>query len=166
MKYHFRKLPHEFVNSGYSIIEERFDWLISKGIKQYPFPFPPKETYLHHQEKGLNFGLFYDEELRGIVTLTPNVTGEGWNPKISGDHLWISALYTKVGCSNIGKTILNGIEEFAGINNFKHLLLDCYLDGGFLQNFYKHNGFGIIEKKLFRYGEREFEAALMIKDIS
>jgi hypothetical protein len=88
----FRQLCSDDVPRGYAILVEIVDWLLGRGIQQYLQPVP-EHIYHGRQDRGMNYGLFVDGELAGVVSLL-----WGYRPKEWGDLLpdepfvWAAAL--------------------------------------------------------------------------
>lgn len=155
-------------DKAYSIIEWRVKYLLSRGIRQYLYPYPPKDVYQERQKSGFNFALYDGGEIAGIVTLIPDHVHEGWKEYFPSEHyLWISSLFVaeEYRGRSIGEEILKRAEKFASGRNCRILFLDCYLGDGFLKNYYGRNGFHEICRKTFQLPDREYEAVLMRKDI-
>jgi N-acetylglutamate synthase-like GNAT family acetyltransferase len=160
---YFKHLTDININDAYSIITDRFNYLVNKGIKQYPFPYPPLNIYKELQERKLNFGLFNNEnELLGIVTLVNNKKDTGWNID-DKDYVWISSLYvnTKFKNKKIGYKILDCIIDHMSKINISKFYLDCNKVGNYLEEYYRKYGFEKIEEKHMKYPSIEFDASLM-----
>ena len=63
----FKNIENKDIEIAYSIIEDRYYELVSKGINQYPYPFPKKNDYIEQQKKNLNFGLYDNNILIGLL---------------------------------------------------------------------------------------------------
>lgn len=163
MEYQFKHLCDSQVDEAYRIIELRYSWLCDKGINQYTSPFPTRNNFEKNQRERVNFALIVDDLVVGIVTLTPLHIGEGWEFPIPQNSVWISALFTRTDSVGTGKILLREIENYARKCGMTQMILDCYLDSGFLEPYYKSNGFETIAHKQFVFGERTFTAALMKK---
>jgi hypothetical protein len=159
--------PENNVNA-YSILSQRINSLINNGFKQYVQPYPDFNTYSQRTILKQNWILRYEGSICGIVSLIADGMDSGWKEYYSpSNYYWISSLFVSEAWKykKIGKIL---IEECVNISKKHHkeeLLLDCYTDSGFLEEYYLGNKFITIGKKLFIYPGREFNAALMKREI-
>ncbi|MCK5155905.1 MAG: hypothetical protein KAQ69_05680 [Spirochaetales bacterium] len=164
----FRILTNTEIDIAYDIVKQRFTYLEAKGINQYPFPFPARVNYIENHYQKENYGYFNNLQLLGIVTLSKRNKLSDWDSKDSNTtFLWVSALYTNpiYKNNNFGYEILCEVQKVAIANNIQTLLLDCYKDGNFLENYYSDYGFSKVSEKMFKYPGRQFTACLMKLDI-
>ena len=160
----FRQLYNDEVDQAYTIIEKRFQFLKKKGIGQYPFPYPERSVYEQRQIEGLNYCLEEEGEILAIVTLEKNKTLYDWDAIVSEDFFWLSTLYTRVDKSGqgLGVKMLEAIKKYCSKNDMDTLLLDCYKDGNYLEDYYTQQGFFKVREKAFHYPGRVFNACLMM----
>lgn len=166
MDVYFRELQENNIENAYNIIEEQYQNLKNKGIKQYPFPFPTKENFIILQKENLNYGLFQDKVLLGIVSLTKNKKNTGWNINDT-NYIWISSLYVnpKYRNNKIGFVIIDHVIKMMSALNINRFYLDCNKDSNFLEKYYGNYGFKNIDEKFFDFPKIKFNACLMFLDI-
>ena len=159
----FRKLYTNEVDSAYSIIESRFNFLKKKDIDQYPYPYPDKKTFSKQCKLENNYCLANDSSIVSIVTIEKTSNIGSWDYHDVVPFFWISAFYTKIDFSGnkIGLKMMGEIINHAQNQRIPYLLLDCYKVGGFLEKYYIDFGFIKMDEKLFQFPNRNFTASLM-----
>lgn len=165
----FKNLKDCDVEYAYSILCWRIKDLLSKGIKQYEHPYPPKDIFLKRQKSNYNFALYDDSKLAIIVSLIPNYKPGGWSNEIKKENfIWVTSLFSskEYKGKNLGYLMLDEIDSFAKTKRYKSLLLDCYLGDGFLVKYYNQRGYNEIARKEVEYPNRRFQAVLMGKELS
>jgi GNAT superfamily N-acetyltransferase len=166
-RYSFQHLQAEDIDEAYSIICSRVQYLLSKSIRQYLEPYPPKELYIERQKNGHNFGLYDGNELTAIVSAIPNYLPEGWIEYTPGDDFaWITTLFSseKHRGKNLGYITMKEVENYLLSRNIYFLLLDCYVDDGeYLVSYYRNIGYEEVVRKEICYPTHTFTAALMKK---
>lgn len=164
----FKNVTTNQIEQAYKILCNRIDELIQKGTGQYIAYYPTKEIYSERNIKNENWCLIKDETILGIVSLSKNKMPQEWNEVTSTDSFyWLSSLFIdpKAKGNKYGEVILNKCVEEAKHEGIKEILLDCYLNSGFLVPYYEKNGFIKIAEKEFIYGKRIFTAALMKREV-
>jgi GNAT superfamily N-acetyltransferase len=168
-RFSFRLLEAEDIDEAYSIICSRVQHLLSKDIRQYIEPYPPKELFIERQKNGYNFGLYDGTELTAIVPTIPNYSPDGWleyAPR--NDFAWITALFSsgKHRGKNLGYITMKEIENYLLARKIYSLLLDCYVDDGeYLVSYYRNIGYTEVVRKEICYPTHTFAAALMKKTL-
>lgn len=166
-RYSFQHLKAEDIDEAYSIICSRVQYLLSKNIRQYLEPYPPKELFIERQKNAYNFGLYDKNELTAIVSAIPNYVPDGWiehAPRI--DFAWITTLFSseKHRGKNLGYTTMKEVENYLLPKKIYFLLLDCYVnDGEYLVSYYRNIGYKEVVRKDICYPTHAFTAALMSK---
>jgi len=157
------QMVREDSQEAYTLLVSRTEELITRGTGQYTAPFPPLEVFNERVERGQNWLVRVDHKIAGIVSLLENGVGEEW-PEVyrKTEHLWMASLFVgrdfkRMG---IGDSILRECQARAHSRGVP-LFLDCYLDSGFLETYYRDRGFVTIDRKTFIFGRRSFNAALM-----
>lgn len=157
-----KKINQNEIELAYSIIKERYNYLINRGIHQYPFPYPPMKDYISMQKEGSCFGLYIKKDLAGIINLSINKKDTGWNIN-DVNYVCISSLFVncKYKNQNIGHKILDNIIEYMLGFNITKFYLDCNIDSNFLEKYYTKYGFTKLKDKHFKFNTFEFNASLM-----
>jgi GNAT superfamily N-acetyltransferase len=164
----FRNLKDRDVENAYSILCWRIEYLLSKGIKQYEHPYPPKDIFLDRQRNNYNYALYDDSTLAIIVSLMPNYKPGGWISELKIENfIWVTSLFSskEYKGKNLGYFILDEIGTFAKTKGYNSLILDCYLGDGFLVKYYNQKGYKEIARKEVEYPNRIFQAVLMEKEL-
>ncbi len=156
-----KKLTKEQIQQGWKIIEKRFQFLLDRGIDQYPSIEYLRETYDSKVVTGTCYGLVEGEQVTSIVILTPNKVDEEWEFEYPTSFVWLSSFFTDPDFAGIGCQLLDYVKEFCHDNGYGAILLDCHTKEGVLEGYYQKHGFKIVTKKPFVYGERSFTSALM-----
>jgi GNAT superfamily N-acetyltransferase len=164
----FRNLKDCDVENAYSILCWRIEYLLSKGIKQYEYPYPPKDVFVIRQKNNFNYALYDDKKLALIVSLIQNYKPDGWINEIKKDNfLWVTSLFSSKEYKgrNLGYVILDKIDTYAKEKGYNSLFLDCFLGDGFLVKYYNQKGYKEIARKEVEYPNRKFQAVLMEKEL-
>jgi len=149
---------------AYQLLVDRTIQLINNGSKQYVKPYPSYDVYHERTLKNENWILSDDLEIFGIVTIVKNGIGAEWKDIYCKlDHFWIASLFVSAEKKhrNIGRLLIENCIKIAKVEKINELLLDCYIDSDFLENYYMKYGFVTLVKKLFVFPNRKFNAALM-----
>lgn len=160
----FGPLERKHVEIAYSIIEQRFTYLQDKGIHQYARPYPPSSLFLENQALGINYALYNGDGIAGLVTISQIDQVPGWNATDTcKNSLWLTSLYSNP--ANRGKgagyRILDEVCLLGERESKQAIYLDCYKDGGFLEQYYSRFGFSAIAEKFVEYPGHSFNACLM-----
>jgi GNAT superfamily N-acetyltransferase len=91
------------------------------------------------------------EVLYSIATLEKNKKADGWDKRCEGDYFWLSAFYTNPDYAGkrIGLRMLDEIRDYSHRQNISTVMLDCFKDGGFLEDYYLKYGFKKIDENVF-----------------
>jgi len=159
----FRLVQEEEIDKAYSIIEDRYQFLKQKGIDQYPCPYPLKDTFSSNVCNGKVYAIIDLNYILSIVTLQKMNSQSDWNYSSNQPFYWITAFFTNISFKgrDLGALTLNEVCSLAQKMEIPNLLLDCYKDGNFLEDYYLKYGFRKIDEKLFKYPGRQFWACLM-----
>jgi GNAT superfamily N-acetyltransferase len=169
VRYSFWHLQDEDFVKAYSIRCSRVQYLLSRNIKQYAEPYPPKELFVERQKEGYNFGLYDVNELTAIVSIIPNHIPDCWieyKPKIN--FAWVTSLFSseKHKGKNLGYVTMKEVEKYLLSQKIYFLLLDCYVDDGdYLVSYYNNINYKEIVRKEICYPIHTFTAALMAKTL-
>jgi hypothetical protein len=168
-KYSFRHLQDEDADKAYSIICSRVQYLLSRNIRQYTEPYPPKELFLERQKEGYNFGLYDGNELTVTVCVIPNYIPDGWKEYVpQTSFAWITSLFSseKHKGKNLGYITMEEVENYLLSQKIYLLLLDCYVDDGeYLVSYYNKINYKEVVRKEICYPAHTFTAALMAKKL-
>ena len=165
----FGQLRDQDVAAAYSIIQERYDFLVCKDIDQYPYPYPPLDIYRRDQELGRNYALYRHNRMLGIISVRENECTADWSGFAVPDvFLWITSLFTSIAerGNSHGYRMLDHVVILAQRRNFPWLLLDCYKDGNFLVSYYQRYGFESLGEKRSEFSKRSFVACPLGQAIS
>lgn len=164
----FKNVDTDQIDQAYKILCAGIDELIRKGTGQYVCYYPAKEIYIERNTRKENWCLVRNNRITGIVSLTADVLPQEWKDVYSaGSFYRLSSFFVDPAekGNGYGKVILNECVKKAKRGGIKEILLDCYMNSGFLVPYYEKNGFSKIAEKEFVYGNRKFSAALMRKEI-
>jgi GNAT superfamily N-acetyltransferase len=168
-RYSFQHLQAEDVDEAYSIICSRVQYLLSRNIRQYLEPYPPKDLFIERQKDGYNFGLYDGNELTAIVSAIRNYLPDGWMEYAPrNDFAWITALFSseKHRGKNLGYVTMREVENYLLSRKIYSVLLDCYVDDGeYLVSYYRNIGYEEVVRKEICYPTHTFTAALMKKTL-
>src|SRR5687767_9569395 len=87
----FRQLSPTELDLGYAVYLSAFEWLNAKGIRQWLMPLP-RSVYAARHERGVNYGLFAENQLAGIVSLYPGMPPEWADVLTESETWWIHTL--------------------------------------------------------------------------
>ena len=162
-----RQTPED-LEAAWAILASRTDELIQKKTGQYVAPYPPLDLYANRTQLGQNWLVRRtndsNRKIMGIVSIIPNGgTDDCAKVPFPTKYFWISSLFVGPSWKNrgLGRAILDRVKLEARQNSVASIWLDCYLDSGFLEEYYVRNGLQTIETQRFTYGSRSFNAALM-----
>ena len=112
--YEFRKLRLNELDSGYAVHLEAYEWLKSRGSKQWVQPFPNQKYRAWHQQR-LNYGFFSNQKLTTVLSL---VRKKGF-----------------------GRLAIQAAVRRMVLEQRRPLFLHCYKGSGFLPEYYSRLGF-------------------------
>jgi ribosomal protein S18 acetylase RimI-like enzyme len=159
----FRRLVDADVDAAVAILDAASEWLLARGIRQWTTAFP-RDLYQQMQDRGENFGLFDDQRLVAIVTLT--TVPEEWTTELPGqDVKWISKLAVAPDCHgrDIGRVMgMHAIEQLRR-DGADRAWLDCR--NGPLVAFYESLGFERVTNKVVEFSTGPLDLVLMKRDL-
>jgi GNAT superfamily N-acetyltransferase len=143
----FRRLLSNELDTGYAVHLEAYEWLKSKGSKQWPKPFPYEKYRLWH-ERRLNYGFFSNDTLATVFSIVEE-TDDRWADYLQGRCVvWVRAV---AGSGRFRNKGFGRLAIRAAIRQFVHeksipLYLHCYKGSGFLPEYYSRLGFNILSE--------------------
>jgi len=160
----FRRLDDDDVDAAVAILAAASEWLLARGIRQWTTAYP-RELYQRLQDRGENFGLFADDRLAAIVTLTD--APPEWNTELAGQRVrWISKLAVAPDCHGrgFGGQMMEHALQQLRQERARHAWLDCR--NGPLVAFYESLGFERVTAKVVEFPDVILELVLMKKDLA
>ena len=161
----FKQLSPDDFDQAYALVKEAFEWL---RFMHYPNWLVPYESYSKRQAHGKNYGLFVDNVLRAVVTLT-NHYPTIWRQSIKHqDFLWLATLAGARDVSNVryGKILVQLAEQYAASQDKSAIYLDCYYGNGKLPLYYAQCGYQLLERKMIVFEDgSQHDSVLMVKEL-
>ena len=162
----FKQLSADEFNEAYALVKEAFEWLRSKQLPHWLVPY---QSYYTRHANGENYGLFIDNVLRAVVTLTdayPNL----WRSSIKHqDFVWLATLASARRLANVhyGKILVRFAEQYVASQGKSAIYLDCYYSNGKLPLYYEQCGYQLLERRMvvFDDGSRH-DSVLMVKEFN
>ena len=148
--YTFRKLRLDELDTGYAVHIEAYEWLKSRGSKQWPKPFPYEKYRLWHEQR-LNYGFFANHNLSTVLSIVEEPDGRWRDYFLDRSVFWVRAV---AGSDRFRNKGLGRLAVQAAVRQFVHaaripLYLHCYKGSGFLPEYYRRLGFkALSETKL------------------
>ena len=159
----FRRLDDDDVDAAVAILDAASRWLLARGIRQWTTAYP-RELYQKLQDRGENFGLFEDDRLAAIVTLTD--APPEWNAELADQRVrWISKLAVAPDGHGRGfgrQTMEHALQQLRQ-ERAAHAWLDCR--NGPLVAFYESLGFDRVMSKVVDFPDVSLDLVLMKKDL-
>jgi ribosomal protein S18 acetylase RimI-like enzyme len=159
----FRQLSDADVDPAVDILNAAAEWLIARGIRQWTTTYP-RELYQRAQEQGENFGLFEDDRLVAIVTVTS--APPEWQAELSGhDVRWITKLAVAADRHGrgLGRRLAKETLEQLRRAGAPGAWLDCR--NGPLVAFYQSLGFERITNKVVHFATGPLDVVLMKREL-
>ena len=159
----FRQLQDNEVDAAVAILNAAAEWLMARGIRQWTTTYP-RELYQRAQERGENFGLFEDDRLVAIVTVTG--APPEWQAELSGrDVRWMTKLAVAADCHGrgLGRRLAKKTLEQLRRDGAPHAWLDCR--NGPLVAFYESLGFERITNKVVHFATGPLDVVLMKREL-
>jgi ribosomal protein S18 acetylase RimI-like enzyme len=120
------------------VLTEAADWLLTKGIRQWPSPFPPK--YIDGDlTAGFTYLVFLDDELAGTITLKER-DPIFW-PDAPHDALYLHRVAVRRQHQGLGDFLISWAERRALAQGKEYLRLDCWKQNMSLRRYYEDRGF-------------------------
>ena len=143
----FRRLHSNELDTGYAVHMEAYEWLKSRGSKQWPKPFPFEKYRLWH-ERRLNYGFFPNDTLATVFSIVEE-TDDRWHDYLQGRCVvWVRAVAGSDRFRNKGfgrLAIQAAIRQFVNEKSIP-LYLHCYKGSGFLPEYYSQLGFRVLSE--------------------
>ena len=143
MNYLFQKAKMEDLNQIFQLINDRMDWMVLKGIKQWDkkhyWSVFPESHYTKQMSLGNLYVLKNENIVLGAVVLYEQ--DELWSDEKPVDSFYLHHLVTTLNKKGIGKLILSEVEKLARLKNKQAIRLDCMVTNQFLNEYYENLGF-------------------------
>lgn len=163
----FRRLILAESVAAYTIVQQSVTRLRKR---QLPAWLPPYPLYEQRQRNGENYGMFLEQQLGAVVTLSPSYHPQAWTAYVSetDDVVWLGTLCVadQFRGHGIGRETLMHAEAFLQEQRQQAIWLDCYYGNGFLPTYYHTQGYTWIARKevIFEDGSRH-DSVLMSKTL-
>lgn len=155
----FRRLDDGDVDAAVAILAAASEWLLARGIRQWLNAYP-RDLYQQCQDRGENFGLFENQRLVAIITLTS--APPEWTTELAGRRVrWISKLAVAPDCHGRGlgrQTVKHALEHVRRAGE-REAWLDCRK--GPLVGFYESLGFDRVTDKVIDFDTGPLHVVLM-----
>ena len=155
----FRQLRDSDVDAAVAILDAAAEWLLARGIRQWTTTYP-RELYQRAQERGENFGLFDDDRVVAIVTVTS--APPEWEAELRGHEVrWITKLAVAADCHGygFGRQLAQEVLEHLRREGAPRAWLDCR--NGPLVAFYESLGFERMTNKVVEFATGPLDVVLM-----
>jgi ribosomal protein S18 acetylase RimI-like enzyme len=155
----FRRLQDSEVDTAVAILNAAAEWLMARGVRQWTTTYP-RELYQRSQDRGENFGLFEDDRLVAIVTVTG--APPEWQVELRGQNVrWITKLAVAADCHGRGLGRRLALEAIAQLrrDGAARVWLDCR--NGPLVAFYESLGFERLTNKVVEFATGPLDLVLM-----
>ncbi len=144
------------------ILEEAREWLRTKGINQWPFPFTPEwvDKCLEKQEFFLGNVDQVTVAVFRLLNTDPFIWGEN-----TEDAIYIHSLAVRRSWQGhkIGSGLLHWVEDYAVQNHRPYLRLDCMAENSALCQYYEQAGFVACQMKEIQIRQFLYKAQLFEK---
>jgi GNAT superfamily N-acetyltransferase len=164
--FEFKQLSADDFNEAYALVKKAFEWLTSKRL---PHWLVPHQNYYRRQAKGENYGLFSDNVLRAVVTLTDDYPTI-WSQSIRHqDFIWLATLASARDVANVqyGKILVRFAEQYVASQGISAIYLDCYYSNGKLPLYYEQCGYQLLERRMIVFDdESKHDSVLMVKELN
>ena len=159
----FRRLGDNDVDRAVAILDAAAEWLLARGIRQWTTTYP-RELYRQGQDRGEHFGLFDNERLIAIVTLTS--APPEWESELRGQEVrWMSKLAVAADCHGrgLGHRLAQEAIDQLRRENAPRVWLDCR--HGPLVEFYQSLGFEPVTNKVVDFATGPLDLVLMTREL-
>ena len=168
-QYYLANMKDHDLDKAYGIICWQADYLRSKGINQYPVPYPTTVELHRRQEKDYNFCLYdsSNDQIAVFASVIPSGIPDGWKDfEPTESYVWISSLFTskEYKGNGLGYKMMSEIESKSKREGFRLALLDTHVEyGNFLVEYYSAIGYEEVVRRSIVYPTNTFQGALMKK---
>jgi GNAT superfamily N-acetyltransferase len=146
-----------------SILSEAAEWLMERGIEQWPNPFPI-ELVVPSLEQGRTFLALSDGVVAGTITLLDSYS---YWPDSPPDALYVRRVAIRRPFVGLGRFLMYWAERQALRRNKDYLRLDCYSGNESLRRYYESLGFEFCgEIEVAMSGGLPYKCALYEKRVS
>jgi GNAT superfamily N-acetyltransferase len=163
----FRRLTHAELATAYMIVTQAVKRLL---MKQLPAWLVPYNLYTQRHGNGENYGVFLEQQLGAVVTLSPSYCPQAWAAYVpETEFVWLGTLCVadQFQGRGLGRETLMHAESLLHTQRRGEIWLDCYYGNGFLPAYYHAQGYRWIVRKtlIFEDGSRH-DSVLMSKTLS
>lgn len=147
MNQEYRKLRANELDTGYAVHLEAYEWLKSRGSRQWPKPFPYEKYRLWHELR-LNYGLFADNDLAAVLSIVEEAD-DRWRDYLKGRSvLWIRAVAgsDRFRGQGFGRLAVQAAVHQIGLEHRMPVYLHCYKGSGYLPGYYSRLGFDTLSE--------------------
>jgi len=128
----------------------RAKWLKDKGIEQWR-----RSEQIHSVEYLMTqqeLNQFYVCKFNGVIIGAFSLQKEDIFWKDKENSLYLHAFVSSVNYSGYGRFMIDEMKKICKHKNKKYLRLDCRADNEKLNEFYKNNGFYLVEQRVYSHG--------------
>ena len=144
--YTFTLAVKEDLEVVYRLINERMDWMVLKGIKQWDkehyWSVYPKSYYAKQVELGQLYVLKKENEVVGAIVLYDEDDNYKDNEPL--DSFYLHNFVTSLKEPGAGKKVIFEVEELGKRVGKQAIRLDCLVDNQFLNDYYEQLGYDVI----------------------
>lgn len=163
----FRTLRYEELEAAYHIVKQSVERLLANQLPAWLVPY---DTYEQQQVKGENCGLFLEQRLGAVVTLSTAYRPQDWAEYLpETDFVWLGTLCVadEFRGQGTGQLALTQAEAFLQRQRKLVIWLDCYYGNGFLPAYYQANGYTWTKRKELVFADGSLhDSVLMTKNLS
>ena len=135
-----RRAAPEDVDVAVSILSEAARWLLERGIRQWPDPFP-RDRIVALQERGELYVARLDgQTVATFAFLWSDPAFWGERPPDAG-YVHALAVRRAYAGRGLGERLLDWADGQAGAAGREYLRLDCMSDNAILRTYYERFGF-------------------------
>jgi GNAT superfamily N-acetyltransferase len=159
----FRQIDPSEVNDAYDVYVEVFEWLRTKGVRQWLSALPV-DCFLERASKGQLYAYCLEERIAAVATLCLEASPY-WAEFTSESRWWIKTLAVarKWRGAGVGALTIRSCETQVWNSGASEVFLDC-VDCGFLPGYYAGSGYALLARKDITYPSgNTFAVALMRK---
>jgi GNAT superfamily N-acetyltransferase len=154
------------LEAAYHIVKQSVERLLAN---QLPAWLMPHITYEKQQARGENCGLFLEQRLGAVVTLSHSYRPQDWAAYLpETGFFWLGTLCVadEFCGQGIGQLALTQAEDFLRRQRSCAVWLDCYYGNGFLPTYYQANGYKWVQRKELIFVDGSLhDSVLMTKNL-